>query len=1498
MKKAKKKLLSTSLSLAMAVNLVPMSGLQSVSAESGSANNIPCVDDAESLTMPALKMPTVKTLANNTTIYASTLSNNADLKLTENTTLVIDESITLSSISGNYDLVIQGSDTVNNRKLIIKGLGNGISVSSLTSNNVDLKIISGGHSIFAQGDITINGGYLYLDTYGSGIYSSNGNISIDGGIHEISCGDYYYPIVADNGNITTQNCMLDAKGKMYGITSKKGSISLGGEISAWGVNGINAYDEISITGGSTFVQGFLGLSANKITIDGDLEVAKYGGISGESFPIRATNDVIINSGIINLTCSDKGWAIKSTNGDVVINNGIINAHGAEGGIYSPNGSVTLNGTVEVFGLNTVIAKNSITIAGGKTVVRGINGICADTITIDGSLEAKIQTDYNGSCGIEATNNITINSDGNVDVNAIYGLCSNNGSINIYGGVKVSAYQAILAQNNINIYGGSLEANSSQYVPALRTGTGKINIYSMIISLPENGTKSGDMKTILDLNGYVASSVKIVDNPITGTAKIKGLAKDAGDTLELELTGVPTPIARCTWQRSADQETWYNVESVSDISDYTTKAGDATYYFRAKITSRGYSGEIYSDVRYINKNVLSGGIVYTSSVSCGEIVSTGLTGDLGTLYNSTPNSVHFQWQSSTDGTSSWTNISGATSKSYTPAASDFGKYIRLVVTADKYSGELYSTAQKVSKPSNLNSPVTPELSTTYPYTSIVISNAKADQEYLLSTSVQTPTDWSSAVSPTVNGSLTLDCSRYYRYYVHTRFKETDTHSAGRFSKYGTIYTNTSDYIKGFTFDKTSFDTKVGEVTALTVKPVPEDWSGWDDTYTINWFVNSSNPSNKEVKLYTDADCTQEIDSTAFISNKTIYVKGVAQTRSVTVGVEKQVGQTELLHDYCYVRVADADGNYALDELTFNEATILQGETATLNYETDPIPATVGALTFEKSSAPSDSSELIITDNSDGTVTVAVPADAKIGKYTYIVKVDGNEPTIRSYITVNVVSSTVGVKFFPNGGSGSMNYAMVKKGSEYILPECGYTAPAGKEFAGWEISGTVYDVGDGVIITKATSVTAQWKDHVHSMAHIPAMSATCTMAGNTEYYICDDCGKWYSDADATTEITNHASVVIAATDHTPAAAVKENEVSATCTKDGGYDEVVYCSVCGDEISRTHYTTDATGHSLTLVSAKEPTNTASGNKAYYVCSKCGEWFEDAEGTKLITDHSEYIIAPISNTIIGASITLDGDMGVNFYAALTDDVTKAILSGPKGDVVLEAADLALLKQTTGDNAGTYKLTYPVNATQAGETISLKLYDSTDKQLDIYKSSGAIDDDKTITYSVSEYIETSSNYITDTKLNNLVSALDNYRKAAENEFNDSSNTISGINNVNLESFEPYMFKKTGSETAKIALILNSETSIRITYNGTGVVKYGSKTLTKSADGYYYIKNIPAHELVTGKTLKIGDTTFTNFSALSYGYTVLNGGSTDPDLQKLVKALLKYAEAADAYKNN
>lgn len=59
----------------------------------------------------------------------------------------------------------------------------------------------------------------------------------------------------------------------------------------------------------------------------------------------------------------------------------------------------------------------------------------------------------------------------------------------------------------------------------------------------------------------------------------------------------------------------------------------------------------------------------------------------------------------------------------------------------------------------------------------------------------------------------------------------------------------------------------------------------------------------------------------------------------------------------------------------------------------------------------------------------------------------------------------------------------------------------------------------------------------------------------------------------------------------------------------------------------------HNLTLVPAVEATPAQDGHKAYYICSGCDDWFEDATGTKIIIDKSSVIIKKTGNTEVGNS-------------------------------------------------------------------------------------------------------------------------------------------------------------------------------------------------------------------------------------------------------------------------
>ena len=70
----------------------------------------------------------------------------------------------------------------------------------------------------------------------------------------------------------------------------------------------------------------------------------------------------------------------------------------------------------------------------------------------------------------------------------------------------------------------------------------------------------------------------------------------------------------------------------------------------------------------------------------------------------------------------------------------------------------------------------------------------------------------------------------------------------------------------------------------------------------------------------------------------------------------------------------------------------------------------------------------------------------------------------------------ITFNGNGGSGNMDSVIVKAETNYILPDCGFTAPADQEFKAWEIGGTEYKVGDSYTVLGDTEIKALWENSV--------------------------------------------------------------------------------------------------------------------------------------------------------------------------------------------------------------------------------------------------------------------------------------------------------------------------------------------------------------------------------------------------------------------------------------
>ena len=178
------------------------------------------------------------------------------------------------------------------------------------------------------------------------------------------------------------------------------------------------------------------------------------------------------------------------------------------------------------------------------------------------------------------------------------------------------------------------------------------------------------------------------------------------------------------------------------------------------------------------------------------------------------------------------------------------------------------------------------------------------------------------------------------------------------------------------------------------------------------------------------------------------------------------------------------------------------------------------------------------------------------------------------------------------------------------------------------------------------------HTHNLTLVPAKAPTCTEKGNTAYYTCDGCDKWFEDATGASEITDKTSVILAATGHSASDWKSDNtdhwkectvvgcgviiegskaahtagewiiDTPATATTDGSKHKE--CTVCG--YTMTIETIPATGggehtHSYGSEWKNDADNhwheCSCGDKKDTAAHTAGEWIIDTPATA-ITDGS----------------------------------------------------------------------------------------------------------------------------------------------------------------------------------------------------------------------------------------------------------------------------------------
>lgn len=195
--------------------------------------------------------------------------------------------------------------------------------------------------------------------------------------------------------------------------------------------------------------------------------------------------------------------------------------------------------------------------------------------------------------------------------------------------------------------------------------------------------------------------------------------------------------------------------------------------------------------------------------------------------------------------------------------------------------------------------------------------------------------------------------------------------------------------------------------------------------------------------------------------------------------------------------------------------------------------------------------------------------------------------------------------------------------------------GHNFGAWTVTKAATCTESGISTRKCSVCSTEETMIVpslgHSMTATAGKAATCTEAGNSAYWSCSRCGKFFSDAAGKTEIAKD-SWIIAALGHDEATRAA---VAATCYASGRTAET-YCKRCGMVIN---------------AGANIP---ATGKHTYVngVCTVCGvkNPMANVKGDDIKVDSKDNKTAAGDGLVIKADDTITGEVLADIKAAVSD--------------------------------------------------------------------------------------------------------------------------------------------------------------------------------------------------------------------------------------------------------
>ena len=337
-------------------------------------------------------------------------------------------------------------------------------------------------------------------------------------------------------------------------------------------------------------------------------------------------------------------------------------------------------------------------------------------------------------------------------------------------------------------------------------------------------------------------------------------------------------------------------------------------------------------------------------------------------------------------------------------------------------------------------------------------------------------------------------------------------------------------------------------------------------------------------------------------------------------------------------------YAIWESKEYSITVTDGK-ATIGAGSEISKAAQGtAVTLTANAAPSDkvfdkwevvSGGITLADANSATTTFTMPASAVSVKATYKNAPHThtyNQETVKPEALKTPADCTSNAVYFKSCSCGAISTT-----DTFVAMD---TALGHAHGSDWKYDSTnhwhecsrchdkkdeaAHDYGsDNVCDTCGYDKTVP---HTHNLTLVAAKAATCTTAGNSAYYTCDGCDKWFEDATGSVEITDKTSVKIPAPGHTAGTEWKSDDTNHwhECTVAG----------CGVIIESTK-----SAHTAGEWIVDTPATATTAGTKHKECTVCKKVLETATIPALVKiDVAKLTVAkPVKDAKAAAATTTD---------------------------------------------------------------------------------------------------------------------------------------------------------------------------------------------------------------------------------------------------------------------